>query len=165
MVALIFWDKKYQKIITLFLLIAMVFVFSNFHFFSKSISYYQNFISFVANKKSTTSYQTFFDRKTPVDYEIAFFLKPKINQKDKIFIWGNNPQLYKMVEALPPGRYFVAYHITGYKDGILDTKNSINKIKPKFVVIMPDQKTIPFSISSYLPRIEIGNALIYERIL
>jgi len=165
MVALIFWDKKYQKIITLFLLIAMVFVFSNFHFFSKSISYYQNFISFVANKKSTTSYEAFFDRKTPIDYEIAFFLKPKINKKDKIFIWGNNPQVYKMVEALPPGRYFVAYHITGYKDGILDTKNSINKIKPKFVVIMPDQKTIPFSISNYLPRIEIGNALIYERIL
>lgn len=164
-VALIFWDKKYQKIITLFLLIAMVFVFSNFHFFSKSLAYYQNFISFLANKKSTISYEAFFDKKTPIDYEIALFLKPKVNNNDSIFIWGNNPQVYKMVGRLPPGRYVVAYHITGYKDGILNTKNAINKVKPKFVVIMPDQQTIPFSLSGYLPRIKIDNALIYERVL
>jgi len=162
---LIFWDKKYQKIITSFLLIAMVFVFSNFHFFDKSIAYYKNFIMFIADKKSITSYEAFFDKKTPIDYEIALFLKPKIRKSDSIFIWGNNPQVYKMVGVLPPGRYVVAYHITGYKDGILNTKNSINKVKPKFIVIMPDQQAVPFSLSGYLPRIKIGNALIYERIL
>ncbi|MEK7534180.1 MAG: hypothetical protein AAB600_02470 [Patescibacteria group bacterium] len=162
---LIFWDKKYQKIITLFLLIAMVFVFSNFHFFDKSIAYYKNFIMFIADKKSITSYETFFDKKTPIDYEIALFLKPKIRKNDSIFIWGNNPQVYKMVGVLPPGKYVVAYHITGYKDGILNTKNSISKVKPKFIVIMPDQHTVPFSLSGYFPRIKIGNALIYERIL
>ena len=163
-VALIFWDKKYQKIITLFLLIAMVFVFNNFHFFSKSITYYENFISFIIDKKSSTAYRAFFDKKAPIDYEIALFLKPKID-KDSIFIWGNNPQVYKMVGALPPGKYVASYHIKGYKDGILNTKNAIDKVKPKFIVIMPDQHTIPFSLSGYLPRIQIDNVLVYERVL
>lgn len=162
--ALIVWDKKYQKIITLFALIAMVFVFNNFHFFSRSIAYYENFISFILEKKSSTSYRAFFDKKTPIDYEIALFLKPKIN-KDSIFIWGDNPQVYKMVGALPPGRYVASYHIKGYKDGILNTTRAINKVKPKFIVIMPDQHTVPLSLSGYLPRIKIDNALVYERVL
>ncbi len=164
-VALIVWDKKYQKIITLFVLIAMVLVFNNFHFFSKSITYYENFISFIVGKKSSTSYRAFFDRKTPIDYEIALFLKSKVAKNDTIFIWGNNPQVYKMVGRLPPGRYVASYHIIGYKDGILNTNNAINKAKPKFIVIMPNQQTPPFSLSGYSPRIEIGNALIYERTL
>lgn len=164
MVGLIFWDKKYQKLIRLFLLLAVAFILSNFHFFGKSTGYYKNFASFITNKKSTTSYQAFFDKKTPIDYEIALYLKPKINKTDSIFIWGNNAQVYKLTGSLPPGKYVVAYHITNYKDGILNTENAISKIKPKFIIIMPDQQNIPFVISSYSPRISIGNALIYERI-
>lgn len=164
-VGLIFWDKKYQKIITLFLLIATVFIFNNFLFFNKSIAYYPNFISFIIDKQSSISYKAFFDKKTPIDYEIALFLKSKINNKDSIFIWGNNPQVYKMTGALPPGKYVVAYHISGNKDGILNTKNAISKARPKFIVIMPNQPPIPFSLSGYFARFEIDKVLIYERIL
>lgn len=165
MVGLIFWDKKYQKIITLFLLIATVFIFNNFLFFNKSIAYYLNFISFIIDKQSSISYKAFFDKKTPIDYEIALFLKSKINKKDSIFIWGNNPQVYKMTGVFPPGKYVVAYHISGNKDGILNTKNAISKVRPKFIVIMPNQQPIPFSLSGYFARFEIDKALIYERIL
>lgn len=165
MLGLMFWDKKYQKIITLFLFITMILVLSNFHFFDKSTAYYQNFINYILNKKSSTAYRAFFDKKTSTDYEIGLFLKPKISNNDSIFIWGNNAQLYKIIGALPPGKYVVSYHIRDYKDGILNTENAINKVKPRFILIMPDQNNIPFLLSRYSARIKIGDALIYERVL
>ena len=39
---------------------------------------------------------------------IKLYAKPS----DNIFIWGNNAQVYKLTNKLPPGKYAVAYHIT-----------------------------------------------------
>ena len=130
----------------------------------KNIRYYQNFISYIKNGKTTTSYQNFFDRNTPIDYEIARFIKPKLQKDDKIFVWGNNAQLYELTNTLPITKYVVAYHITSYKDGVSVLTSALEKMKPKYVVIMPNQKTIPYSLTNYFNKIKIGNANIYERV-
>ena len=132
--------------------------------FSKNTSYYQNFISYIRGEKSMDSYQAFFDKDTPFDYEIARFIRPKISKNETIFVWGNNAQLYQLVGVIPPTKYIVAYHITNYKDGSTSTKNAIDKIKPKFIVVMPNQQIIPFSLMHYSEKIKINNAIIYERL-
>ena len=162
MIGLIFWDKKYQKMITIFLFLAFVLILKNFNFYGKTTTYYQNFTSFILGQKSVSSYRAFFDKRTPIDYEIAMFVKSKIKKNDSIFVWGNNAQLYKMVERIPPGKYIVAYHMTSYKDGLTSTKKAIDTVKPRFIIIMPDQKPIPFALTHYSERLYINRASIYE---
>ena len=112
-----------------------------------------------------TQYQAFFDKNTPVDYEIARFIKPKMNPNDTIFVWGNNAQLYQLAGVVAPTKYVVAYHISNYKDGVESTKNAIEKTKPKFIVVMSNEKMIPFPLINYSKKININKATIYERVL
>ncbi|MBI4089390.1 MAG: glycosyltransferase family 39 protein [Candidatus Levybacteria bacterium] len=166
MIGLMLFDKKYQKTIAIFIIISTIILIKSFGTprFNKGVNYYQNFISYILGKKTTTSYQNFFDRNTPLDYEIARFIKPKINKNDTIFIWGNNAQLYELVGVIPPAKYIVTYHMTNYKDGIATTKIALDKTKPKFIVVMLNQKEIPFPLINYSKKINIGKAVIYERI-
>jgi hypothetical protein len=163
---LILFDKKYQKAITIFLIIALLAIIKIFGIpnFNKSIHYYQNFISYVNGRKTMTSYQAFFDQNTPLDYEIARFIKPKLNTNDTIFIWGNNAQLYRLVNVVAPTKYVVAYHITNYKDGLISTQEGIEKAKPKFIIVMANSGIIPLSLINYSKKININNSDIYERV-
>ncbi len=166
MTGLILFDKKYQKNIVITLLIVLVIVVKGFgiSLFDKSINYYRNFISYVMGKKTMVQYQAFFDRNTPFDYEIARFIKPKITKNDTIFVWGNNAQLYQLIGVIAPTKYIVAYHISNYKDGPTDTRSTIEKVKPKFIVIIANNNSIPFSLINYSKKINIDKASIYERI-
>jgi len=164
LVGFFLFDKKRQRFTFLVLALTLIIVIKSFWFFSRFPSYYTNFISFVTNQKSVSSYQAFFDRKTPVDYKLATYISLHTNPRDSIFIWGNNAQLYKLTDKLPPGKYAVAYHITSYPDGISNTKTGILMKKPKLIVIMPNAKRIPFSLLNYREKIIIDNVLVYERI-
>jgi len=166
MTGLILFDKKHQKTIAIIFIVALLAIIKTFGIpnFSKSISYYQNFISFVLGEKTMASYQGFFDRNTPFDYEVARFIKPKLNRNDTIFIWGNNAQLYQLAGVIAPTKYVVAYHISNYKDGVTNTKNEIEKTKPKFIVVMLNQKAFPYPLINYSKKVNINNAEIYERI-
>ena len=166
MIGLILFDKKYQKITAVIFLVTFLIVAIKFGILksNKGIHYYQNFISYVMNGKTSTSYQAFFDRNTPFDYEIARFIKPKLNTHDTIFLWGNNAQLYQLIGVTAPTKYVVAYHITNYKDGSATTQTGIKINKPKFIVVMSNAGPIPFPLINYSKKIDINNASIYERI-
>lgn len=165
-VGLVLFDKKYQKHLAVILLIALLIVIKGFGIANpnKITNYYQNFISYITGSKTTSSYQAFFDRRTPTDYEIALFIKPQLGVNDTIFVWGNNAQLYQLVGVVAPTKYVVAYHISNYKDGQVSTLKGIETAKPKFIVIMPKNNPVPFPLINYRPIININNAEIYEKI-
>ncbi len=166
MTGLILFDKKFQKTIAIFFIIGLLTIIKVFGIpnFSKSIKYYQNFILYVRGDKTMVEYQAFFDRNTPLDYEIARFIKPKLNKNDTIFIWGNNAQVYQLTGTVAPTKYVVAYHITNYKDGIKNTKEQIEKTKPKFIVVMENVDPIPFPLTGYSKKINFRRTAIYERL-
>jgi hypothetical protein len=159
-------DKKYQKYIILIFLAAIVIIVKGFGVpsFNRNFNYYQNFVSYMLDKKTTASYERFFDRNTPFDYEIARFIKPHLDRNDTIFIWGNNAQLYQLAGVVAPTKYVVQYHMSGYKDGLANTQMSLIKTKPKFIVIMPNTGPFPFNLDKYSKKININNSFIYERI-
>ncbi len=164
LIGLFLFDKKRQRFIFLILALTLFILIKNFWFFARFPFYYTNFISFITNQKSVPSYQAFFDKNTPIDYEIAAYISLHTSSDDSIFIWGNNAQVYKLTSKTPPGKYAVAYHITSYPDGVSNTKAGILMKKPKLIVIMPNVGQIPFSLLNYREKITIDNILIYERI-
>jgi hypothetical protein len=158
------FDRKRQRFTLLVLALTFVIIIKSFWLFTRFPLYYANFASFIANQESMFSYQAFFDKNTPTDYELAAYIKLHTNQNDSIFIWGNNAQLYKLTEKLPPGKYAAAYHITSYPDGVSNTKSGILMKNPKLIVIMPNVGSIPLSLLKYEEKIIINNVLVYERI-
>lgn len=164
LIGFIFLKNKFLKFNILILVIVSFLLYSNFNYFSKTKYYYQNFISFMTNQKSIYDYQRFFDGNTPNDYALADYLNMHTNKNDNIFIWGNNAQVYKLTNKLPPGRYTVAYHITSYPDGIENTQKGLSKAKPKFIVIMANVTKFPFSLSNYEQHVNLNGINIYEKL-
>ncbi len=156
--------QSFQKAgICLFIVLTIIIV-NNFNLYLKTYPYYKNFISFLTHQKNVYSYYAFFDSKTPQDYEIAAFLKMHLKESDNIYIWGNNAQVYKMVNKLPPGRFTVAYHATARKENSEETKKAVEKAKPRYILITSPNSPYPFSLMNYAARITIGESIIYERL-
>lgn len=158
-------SNKFKLIYLVFIIGSLLLILKSFSFYplEKNILYYQNIFDFIIGKIDVASYQSFFDKRTPLDYEIVQFIQPKMKTTDSIFIWGNNAQVYKLINTLPPGKYIVAYHITNYPDGFTNTKIALEKKKPKFIITMPGQTPMPFSLANYFHKINIYNIVIYER--
>ncbi|MBI2025941.1 MAG: hypothetical protein HYT06_01020, partial [Candidatus Levybacteria bacterium] len=125
----------------------------------------QNFVQFLIGQKNVYQYQRFFDGNTPNDYELASYINRVATKNDNIFIWGNNAQVYKLTNKLPPGRYTVTYHITSYEDGLSNTLDGLKRQKPKFIIIMGNVAKFPFAIPQYLHKMNINGIDIYEKIL
>jgi Dolichyl-phosphate-mannose-protein mannosyltransferase len=164
MIGMFLIKKNFSRLAGLSVLISLILVLLGFTFYVKTVFYYQNFISYIFGRESVTSYQKFFDNTTPRDYEIAGFINLYTDKTGGLFIWGNNAQVYALTGKLPPGKYTVAYHIANYKDGFSNTNTALKKNPPKFIVLMPNVSTYPFSLSDYKQRINMEGAEIYERI-
>lgn len=162
-IGLTLYDKKLQKIYSVLLLVLILFLGVNFTFYTKSLGYFGNFISFMSNHESVTAYRTFFDQATPRDYDIATFYQRHKKPGDTLFVWGDNGQVYKLAGILPPGRFIVAYHMTMTKANRQETADLLKKNPPKFIVILPNRPVIPMSLENYSEIVIIGNAVIYER--
>jgi 4-amino-4-deoxy-L-arabinose transferase-like glycosyltransferase len=128
-----------------------------------TINYYKNFVSFVTGGKSLNDYDAFFDKKTVRDSEIVNYINSHKKSSASLFIWGNTAQIYPQTGTLPPGRFTVAYHISGIPLYEEEIKKALIKNPPQFIVIMDDVSNYPYSMYNYSQVLRIQNATIYER--
>ncbi len=166
LIGLLFDSKKsaIRTIIFIILILAIGFLNRTFKFnINRTIRYYDNSVSFVVGAKDVNSYQNFFDRKTPRDYEIAQYIKTRTNSSDNVFIWGDSAQIYALSNKLPPGKYTVAYHITQYENALYETERALRKSNPKYVVILTESRSFPFSLPGYDNKMFFQDGIIYER--
>src|SRR6185369_4049386 len=117
--------KTKQLFIFLFLAV-LVLVCASFKIYSlkKTVLYYQNAVLFITGQRDTKTYQAFFDDKAPRDYAIAAFLKMNTKPNDRVFIWGDNPQIYVLSDTLPVNKYVVSYQMRQSKEAMLDTQKA-----------------------------------------
>jgi len=122
------------------------------------LHYYQNFINYVTKKEDTATYQAFFG--TVGNYAVAEFLNRYSQKSDIVYIWGDDPVVYKLINKLPPGRFSMAD--TFVETALSETAQTLEKTKPKFIVITQVGK-FPFSLLYYSKIATIDNVIIYER--
>lgn len=155
----------FSKIISFILMLIISYItFSFFHLynFSKLLAYYPITYKFVIGQESFENYQKFFDRKVPRDYMVADFISTHTKDKDKVFIWGNNAQIYALSNKQPLTKYTVAYHVAD-KAAFQITENAINQQKPKYIIVLRENEPLPFRIPLYIMRFSLEGATIYER--
>ncbi len=158
--------SRIRNIIFIAVIVSIVILSNTFKFnLNNAFLYYGNAVAFVTGGKDVYSYQNFFDRKTPRDYEIAQYLRTRTKSDDNIFIWGDSAQIYTLSNKLPPGKYTVSYHITQYKNALPETEQALRKSNPKYVIILNESKAFPFSLPGYDNKIFFNESVIYERSL
>ncbi len=149
----------YSGVIVLAALSILYFLYGRYNL----LPYYENFFGYISNQESVTAYQSFFDSKTPRDYMIADYLKLHTKPYEPIFIWGNSAQIYVLSNTLPPGRYTVAYQAISNKQTLEDTIQTLNNVKPRYIIILGDSPNLPYSNVSYGYKISLGGNTVYER--
>jgi len=128
-----FWQKI--SIATLFLITFLIY--KKFDFYSyPTISYYQNYYSYLLGNKSLESYRDYFSGSINYLYQAADYIKNNSDPNDRIFVWGDSPFIYPLSDRLPSGRYTVAYHILDFQ-GYNQTMNYLKIDLPKFIVYLP----------------------------
>lgn len=159
----IYWQKIF--IAVLFLLTFLIY--KKFDFYSyPTISYYQNYYSYLLGNKSQDSYRNYFSGSINYLYQAADYIKNNSSRDDRIFVWGDSPFLYPLSDRLPSGRYTVAYHILDFK-GYTQTMNYLKIDLPKFIVYLPmNNRPFPslddFIRNYYYPDAQFGKFTIFK---
>lgn len=105
-----------------------------YHFWGyNSITYYQNFLSFITGKIDKTAYFSYFNPKTTEIYKLSEFIANFTLPGDKIFVWADEPSFYTLSRRLPAGRFVVAYHIVDF-NLYEETAQQIQTQKPKLII-------------------------------
>lgn len=161
---LLFADKAFKDKKALALtLVTLALIPGNFWIYGKFLAYYPNFTSFLSGQKIVSQYQEFFAPHVERDYRLSQFLRGKTLPNEKIFIWGDNAQIYVLADKLPPGRYTVAYHVIFYEDAVNETRKILSEQRPRYIVVIKEISPHEEFLRGYKLAYEISGAYIYER--
>lgn len=158
------FEKTKTRIISIIGVIIVIF-FAYYHFgiYRKNILYYQNYLQFITNGKIITDYQRFFDVNTPRDYKIANFITGNMEKNEPVLLLSDSAQIYSLSKKLPIGKYIVAYHITYYPRAERETKEEIEKERPRYIIQTSQGAIFKDLLSSYELKYIMDGAKIYER--
>lgn len=165
LLGLLLLQKKGRIWLGILTISLIILIYRLFGFYAHPLGYYTNFVQYVLGQKSETSYQAFFDQNVPRDYAIAEYINMNRKKDQTVLFWGNSGQLYKLTQTLPPGRYIVAYHVTMSEQNMRETEEALSQNPPTYIVIIPGQGALPYSLANYQEKLIIKNATIYEHIL
>lgn len=167
-IGLVIAEKKEKKLLLLLGICCLILIEREFTLRARIpkflFGYYRNFIAFTLQQQKTSDYLTFFDKITPRDYTIADFINTNKKTTDRIFLWGDDAQVYKLTNLLPPGRFIVAYHIVSSASNMRETASALAQNPPRYIIVFPKQSIIPYSMMYYQPKIQINDTTIYEKI-
>lgn len=155
-------SKKMKGLLAIIGVVVFAFCLSNFPVYNYTFGYYQNFLAFAWGNKNLVAYRSFFDKVNPRDYDIAAYINTHRKQGQRVFLWGNSGQIYRLTNTLPPGRFIVAYHMTMTAKNYAETQAVLLRTKPDLIVIFPNQDSLPYSLYGYQERLVINGVFIYE---
>lgn len=98
------------------------------------IKYWGNFLDFASGNKTVTEYNNFFDGNvnTIMGLRDAITVNDAVGKT--IYIWGDYPWLYALVDAWNPSRYVTSFHVFGVPNGDNEVINDINKNLPAYII-------------------------------
>lgn len=125
----------------LFLALGTVLIFFKFNYYPV-FSYYTNFVKFATGQQTQTQFFAGFDSRTPKNYQTAKFLQESAYQNDKLFIWGNDPEIYALSRIKPATTYVVAYHIKDLRkhSQVMDI---LENSPPRFIIATENLNSFP----------------------
>lgn len=98
------------------------------------IKYYKNFIDYAAGNKGLGEYNNFFDRNVNTIMALADSIDQSGYRGKIIYIWGDFPWLYAIVDAKNPSRYVTSFHVFGVPNGPEEVASDLNSNLPDLII-------------------------------
>jgi len=149
-------SKTNHNIIYIISFILSIFLFFNLFSNGRSLrgnlncsKYYINIFQYLAKTIDSSTYVNFFSSNTYNVYRLNSLLSQNYPSLKNVYIWTDNPWIYKLADVKPPTKYLLSYHA---ERDIETVKQNI--IKEKSLVIIIDensqnpQELIDFIITS-----------------
>ncbi len=110
--------------------------------------YYQNFLELVSGQKDKAAYFLWFDSRVNQTYALSSQVLEKVPKGERIFVWGNNPNIYALSRRLPVGRFTVSYHVVE-KGAYQETLQALKEKPPRLIIVLDDAPSF-FDLIFYL---------------
>ena len=101
----------------------------------KTGSYYQNFLALVLGQKGKPAYFSWFDSRVNQTYALASQAVEKVSQEERIFVWGEDPNIYALSRRLPATRFTVSYHVVE-KKAYEETLRALKEEPPRLIIVL-----------------------------
>ena len=98
------------------------------------IRYFRNFIDFATNHKSLSAYNDYFDKNVNTIMALSNAIEKRDAKGQSIYIWGDYPWLYAIVDAKNPSRYVTSFHVFGVPNGKEEVMQSLMSNLPKYII-------------------------------
>ena len=153
---------KKRLILSLITVTCTILIWLSFTFYHRTFEYYGNYFQFVFMNKNIDSYQRFFDKDTPRNYEIARIISSTMKDKN-ILVWSDGGEIYALLGGSPFGKYVVAYHMLFYKSAYDETKALFEKSKPDVIVEVTEIPKEMGLLDDYQESFHMEGIRVYER--
>jgi hypothetical protein len=118
-------------------------------------AYYGRFVKLLTGQWTVAQYNESFNPLMRDNYKAAQIIRE--SGEKEMFIWGTNPVLYSLSFTQPVGKYTVSFHIKDF-NAYEETMDAVRTKKPRFVVVMDDEKTELPGLNEYLNENYVMNA-------
>ncbi len=98
------------------------------------IRYYRNFVDLASGHKGLNDYNDFFDRNVNTVEALADAIRQKGGEGQALYIWGDLPWLYAIVDGRNPSRYVTSFHVFGVPNGKEEVIGDLNRSLPKYII-------------------------------
>lgn len=98
------------------------------------IKYFGNFIAFATGAKSLDSYNDFFDGNVNTIMALRDAVEARSAQGKSIYIWGDLPWLYAIIDAKNPSRYVTSFHVFGVPNGPEEVAGALYANNPAYII-------------------------------
>lgn len=98
------------------------------------IEYLRNFVDYATGHKTLTSYNDFFDRNVNTIDALASAIEQRGAKGSSIYIWGDLPWLYAIVDARNPVRYVTSFHVFGVPGGREEVMLRLLASPPQYII-------------------------------
>ena len=98
------------------------------------VKYWQNFVDFARGAKSISAYNDFFDGNVNTVNALADAINSEGAKGSSIYIWGDLPWLYAIVDGRNPVRYVTSFHVFGVPDGTSEVMRALEAKAPRYII-------------------------------
>lgn len=99
------------------------------------VKYWRNFVDLARGAKSLNAYNDFFDGNVNTIMAVGDAIRERGAVGENIYIWGDYPWLYAMVDAKNPSRYVTSFHVFGVPDGQEEVARQLEGSRPRYIIM------------------------------
>ena len=142
-VALLVWGKERERYVVVGLMAVLVAAVVTFRFYVyPMVSYYANFLGWVAGQRTTETYFAAFSPDIKRNYHIAEVVAAGSVPDEPVFVWGDQPMIYALARRLPVGKYTAKYHILDFR-AQPETLRQLTEQPPRYIVSFGQEDQLP----------------------